>query len=56
MLWTLLHRHASAMDVGADKAPTIRRSLAPVGRNGVEQLLGVAADESDQRLPKVARA
>jgi transposase len=30
--------------------------VAPVGRNGVEQLLGVAADESDKRLPKVARA
>jgi transposase len=29
--------------------------VAPVGRNGVEQLLGVAADESDQRLPEVAR-
>ena len=30
--------------------------VAPVGRNGVEQLLGVAADASDQRLPEVARA
>jgi hypothetical protein len=26
MLWTLLHQHVSAMDVGAVKAPTIRRS------------------------------
>jgi transposase len=30
--------------------------VAPVGRNGVEQLLGVVADQSDKRLPKVARA
>jgi transposase len=29
--------------------------VAPVGRKGVEQLLGVAADASDQRLPEVAR-
>ena len=30
--------------------------VAPVGRNGVEQLLEVAADASDKRLPDVARA
>jgi transposase len=30
--------------------------VAPVGRKGVEQLLGVAVDESDSRLPDVARA
>ena len=30
--------------------------VAPVGRNGVEQLLGVAADASDKRLPALARA
>ena len=30
--------------------------VAPVGRNGVEQLLGVVADLNDQRLPEVARA
>ena len=30
--------------------------VAPVGRNGVEQLLGVAADSNDRRLPEVARA
>jgi transposase len=29
--------------------------VAPVGRNGVEQLLGVVADSSDKRLPEVAR-
>jgi transposase len=29
--------------------------VAPAGRNGVEQLLGVAADESDKRLLEVAR-
>jgi transposase len=29
--------------------------VAPVGRNGVEQLLGVVADGSDRRLPEVAR-
>ena len=29
--------------------------VAPVGRNGVEQLLGVAADSNDRRLPEVAR-
>src|SRR5471032_2735898 len=30
--------------------------VAPVGRNGVEQLLGVVADSNDQRLPEIARA
>jgi transposase len=30
--------------------------VAPVGRNGVEQLLGVVADSNDSRLPEVARA
>src|SRR6202171_1182968 len=30
--------------------------VAPVGRNGVEQLLDVVADSSDKRLPEVARA
>ena len=30
--------------------------VAPVGRNGVEQLLAVAADANDRRLPEVARA
>src|SRR5215475_4205182 len=30
--------------------------VAPVGRNGVEQLLGVVADTRDRRLPKIARA
>jgi hypothetical protein len=29
--------------------------VAPVGRNGVEQLLGVAANANDKRLPEVAR-
>jgi transposase len=29
--------------------------VAPVGRRGVEQLLGVAADSNDKRLPEVAR-
>jgi transposase len=30
--------------------------VAPVGRNGIEELLGVVADASDKRLPDVARA
>ena len=30
--------------------------VAPVGRQGVEQLLGIAADANDKRLPEVARA
>ena len=30
--------------------------VAPVGRNGVEQLLSVVADPNDKRLPEVARA
>ena len=30
--------------------------VAPVGRHGVDQLLGVAADSNDKRLPDVARA
>ena len=29
--------------------------VAPVGRNGVAQLLGIAADANDKRLPEVAR-
>ena len=29
--------------------------VAPVGRRGVEELLGIAGDASDQRLPEVAR-
>src|SRR6202041_2518430 len=30
--------------------------VAPIGRNGVEQLLGVVADANDKRLPEVGRA
>ncbi len=30
--------------------------VAPVGRNGVEQLLSVAANSNDKRLPEIARA
>src|ERR1700746_2930806 len=30
--------------------------VAPVGRNGVEQLLSVTADSNDKRLPEIARA
>jgi transposase len=30
--------------------------VAPVGRNGVEQLLATVADPNDKRLPEVARA
>jgi len=30
--------------------------VAPVGRNGVEELLAVVADASDKRLPEIARA
>ena len=30
--------------------------VAPVGRNGVEQLLNVVADSEDKRVPEVARA
>src|SRR6266853_1646640 len=30
--------------------------VAPVGRKGVAQLLGIAADANDKRLPEVARA
>jgi transposase len=30
--------------------------VAPIGRNGIEQLLSVAADANDKRLPEVARA
>jgi transposase len=44
---------------GVDAAGNVivRRQLkAPVGRNGVEQLLDVVADASDQRLPEIARA
>jgi transposase len=29
--------------------------VAPVGRNGVEQLLGIVANASDKRLPEIAR-
>ena len=30
--------------------------VAPVGRHGVEELLGIVADPSDKRVPEVARA
>ena len=30
--------------------------VAPIGRNGIEQLLGVVSDAGDTRLPEVARA
>jgi transposase len=30
--------------------------VAPVGRQGVEQLLGIVADAHDKRLPEIARA
>jgi transposase len=30
--------------------------VAPVGRNGVEELLNVVADQNDKRLPELARA
>jgi transposase len=30
--------------------------IAPVGRKGIEELLGVIADPSDQRVPDVVRA
>jgi transposase len=30
--------------------------VAPVGRNGVEQLLNIVADSEDKRIPEVARA
>src|SRR5258705_7234724 len=30
--------------------------VAPVGRQGVEQLLGIVADAHDKRLPRIARA
>jgi transposase len=30
--------------------------VAPVGRNGIEELLKVAADPADQRVPEIARA
>ena len=30
--------------------------VAPVGRNGVEALLDVVADSSDNRVPEIARA
>jgi transposase len=30
--------------------------VAPVGRNGVEELLNVVADPNDKRVPKMARA
>jgi transposase len=30
--------------------------VAPVGRQGVEQLLNVVADPTDKRIPEIARA
>src|SRR5215467_5408825 len=30
--------------------------VAPVGRHGVEELLGIVADPSDKRVPEIARA
>ena len=48
----------------SDWVPSVNRfTVAPravrvalVGRNGVEQLLGVVADSGDERLPNVSRA
>jgi hypothetical protein len=54
--------HASDTTIGLDIAKSIRAHLtefgivAPVGRHAVEQLLGIAADANDKRLPEVARA
>jgi hypothetical protein len=36
--------------------PSGRAGSSPVGRNGVEELLGVVADPDDKRVPEVARA
>jgi transposase len=30
--------------------------VAPVGRNGVEELLGIVGDAGDERLPELARS
>jgi len=54
--------HAPSVHPPADRYNAIRAHLAefgivaPVGRNGVEQLLNVVADPGDKRLPDVARA
>src|SRR3977135_422345 len=42
--------------INAIRAPLSRLGIvAPVGRHGVEQLLGVVADSNAKRLPEVAR-
>jgi transposase len=52
----LLIRHQTAV-INAIRAHLAEFGIvAPVGRNGVEQLLGVVADLNDKRLPEVARA
>src|SRR6478609_8583591 len=52
----LFIRHQTSM-INAIRAHLAEFGIvAPVGRNGVEQLLDVAADASDKRLPEAARA
>lgn len=52
----LLMRHQTSV-INAIRAHLAEFGIiAPVGRNGVEQLLGIVADSNDKRLPEVARA
>src|ERR1700724_2997111 len=52
----LFIRHQTSVINALRAHPAEFGIVAPVGRNGVEQLLGVVADASDKRLPELARA
>jgi transposase len=55
----MLHRtrHLFVRQLNAIRAHLAEFGIvAPVGRNGVEELLNVVADASDKRMPEVARA
>src|SRR5436309_906800 len=52
----LLMRHQTSV-INAIRAHLAEFGIvAPIGRNGVEQLLGIVADSKDTRLPEIARA
>src|SRR5262245_52160212 len=58
-VWVLLRPpmiRRRSQDANDHDSRSRHRLVAPVGRNGVEHLLNIVADCSDERLPDVARA
>ena len=53
----MLHRARHSVHSSADGNHLAELEIvAPVGRTGIEQLLGVVADSQDKRLRDIARA